>query len=505
MPQFLRNSQRKVLSMLVHDLIWRGHPEDIAVNDQGRSMTYRALILSVTLCRSRLYADGVRIHDRVAIYSHNCAEYIVAYMAIASLGAVVVPINFQLSMRETAFILKNADVHYIISDQPLDLESSLSAYEHDHVQTLLMSECTKPVGSASAPALPEDFGADEPCAIIYTSGTTGLPKGAILSHRNLVMNAISLQQVVRLTRKDNILCVLPMYHCFAWTCAVLNELYTGSSITVQDSFTPKKTVELVRAYKITVIVMVPSICSLLTKLASPDDMKTLRFVMLGGTPLPLPIGEAFRTKFKVPIVEGYGLSEASPVVTMNAPESTRLGSVGPAIPNERLRFVDADGHDVPAGEPGELLVQGPNVMHGYLGQPEATAEALKDGWLHTGDVARIDQDGYVYIVDRLKDMIISMGENIYPREIEELLYAYPGIHEAAVIPIEDSLRGQAGCCYYSVQPGFSIDARQLKKYLQQNLALFKIPREFRQIEKLPKTSTGKIAKKELKAMFKGTE
>ncbi|MBR5163166.1 MAG: AMP-binding protein, partial [Schwartzia sp.] len=413
-------------------------------------------------------------------------------------------INFQLSMRETAFILKNADVHYMISDQPLDLEASLNAYEHDHVLTLLISECTKPVGYASAPALPEDFGADEPCAIIYTSGTTGMPKGAILSHRNLVMNAISLQQVVRLTRKDNILCVLPMYHCFAWTCAVLNELYTGSSITVQDSFTPKKTVELVRAYKITVIVMVPSICSLLTKLASPDDMKTLRFVMLGGTPLPMPIGEAFCTKFKVPIVEGYGLSEASPVVTMNAPEATRLGSVGPAIPNVRLRFVDAQGHEVPRGEPGELWVQGPNVMHGYLGQPEATAETLKDGWLHTGDVARIDEDGYVYIVDRLKDMIISMGENIYPREIEELLYAYPGIQEAAVIPIEDSLRGQAGFCYYSVQPGFSINSRQLKKYLQQNLALFKIPREFRQIEKLPKTSTGKISKKELKAMHKET-
>ena len=233
-------------------------------------------------------------------------------------------------------------------------------------------------------------------------------------------------------------------------------------------------------------------------------MKTLRFVMLGGTPLPLPIGEAFRTKFKIPIVEGYGLSEASPVVTMNAPEATRLGSVGPAIPNVRLRFVDAGGHDVPQGEPGELLVQGPNVMHGYLGDPDASAEALQDGWLHTGDVARIDEDGYVYIVDRIKDMIISMGENIYPREIEELVYAFPGIHEAAVIPIEDSLRGQAGCCYFSVQPGFSVDVRKLKKHLQQNLALFKIPREFRQIEKLPKTSTGKIAKKELKKLFRQT-
>ena len=487
--------------MLVHDLIWRGRPEDVAVNDQGRSMTYRALILSVTICRSRLYADGVRIHKRVAVYARNSAEYIVAYMAIVSLGAVVVPINFQLSMRELAIILKHADVHHVITDRPLDLESSLSAREHTEVRTIMISECVKPKGNSSAPALPEDFGPDEDCAVIYTSGTTGMPKGAVLTHRNLVMNALSLQQVVRLTRKDNVLCVLPMYHCFAWTCAVLNALYTGSSLTVQDTFTPKKTIELVRAYKVTDIVMVPSICSLLAKLASPDDFKTLRFVMLGGTPLPIPIGEAFTTKFGVPIVEGYGLSEASPVVTMNPPEASRLGSVGPVIPNVRIKMVDGSGREVPKGEPGELLVQGPNVMRGYLGDPEASSEALWDGWLHTGDVAREDEDGYVYIVDRIKDMIISMGENIYPREIEELLYACPGIYEAAVIAVPDSLRGQAGCCYYSVEPGASVDTRTIKKYLQQNLALFKIPRDFRQIESLPKTSTGKVSKKTLRELY----
>ncbi|MBQ9377333.1 MAG: AMP-binding protein [Schwartzia sp.] len=490
--------------MLVHDLIWRGRPEDVAIYDQGRALTYRALILSVTLCRSRLYADGVRLHDHVAIFSHNCAEYIIAYMALTSLGAVVVPINFQFSAREIGFILKNADIHYLITDREIELEGAINGYEHENVRQVLITECTKPVQHASAPALPEDFGADEPCTIIYTSGTTGWPKGAVLSHKNLVMNAIALQQVVRLTRKDNILCVLPMYHCFSWTCAVLNELYTGSAITILDSFLPKKLIATVREFRVTVIVMIPSICSLLVKMATGDDFATLRFVMLGGMPLPRQIGEAFLAKFRIPLIEGYGLSEASPVVTMNAPDAARLGSVGPVIPDVRIRVVDTNGHDLPQGEIGELWVQGPNVMHGYWGLPEATAEALRDGWLHTGDLARVDADGYVYIMGRLKDMIISMGENVYPREIEELLYAYPGIREAAVIAIDDPLRGQACCCYYSLLPDASVNMATLKKYLQKNLAAFKIPREFYLLEDLPKSSTGKIQKNKLREIYDST-
>ena len=224
----------------------------------------------------------------------------------------------------------------------------------------------------------------------------------------------------------------------------------------------------------------------------------------GVQPLPRQIGEAFLAKFRIPLIEGYGLSEASPVVTMNAPDAARLGSVGPVIPDVRIRIVDMKGNDLPQGEIGELLVQGPNVMHGYWKLPEASAETLRDGWLHTGDLARIDADGYVYIMGRLKDMIISMGENVYPREIEELLYAYPGIREAAVIAIDDPLRGQACCCYYSLQPDASVNMSTLKKYLQKNLATFKIPREYYLLDDLPKSSTGKIQKNKLRELYDST-
>ena len=199
--------------------------------------------------------------------------------------------------------------------------------------------------------------------------------------------------------------------------------------------------------------------------------------------------------------EGYGLSESSPVVTMNPPGKAKTGSIGPVVPGIRWRIVDGNGDDVPRGETGEFVIKGDNVMLGYWNLPEATHEALRGGWLHTGDVARIDPDGYIYIVDRLKDMIISMGENIYPREVEELVYQFPGIAEVAVIGIEDKLRGQAGACFYSLHEGASINIRELKKFLQANLALFKIPREFHELPHLPRTATGKIAKRAILKEF----
>ena len=488
--------------MLVHEILRRGQNNDDAVYSQLGALTYLGLKVAAENCRRRLYAAGVRRHDRVAIYSRNRAEYIAAYMAIASLGAIVVPINFQFSMRETAFIIKNADARVILTDQELFLDDALNAIEYGgEVKQIDIGGVIEPTTLPPPPPLPADFGPDEPCTIIYTSGTTGAPKGAVLSHRNLVMNALDMQQTVHMRRSDNVLCILPMYHCFSWTCAVMCALSVGATISILDAFAPKRTIDVARALGVTIIVRAPSILSLITKLATTEDFQTLRFVILGGTTLPKAIGEAFWTKFGVPVVEGYGLSEASPVVTMNSPESARLTSVGPAIPDVRLRFVDAHGRDVPQGEAGELLVQGPNVMHGYWKLPEETAKALQHGWLHTGDVARMDEDGYVYIVDRIKDMIISMGENIYPREIEELVYAYPGVREAAVIAIDDKLRGQAGCCYYSIQPDAAVNVRELKKYLQKNLALYKIPREFRLIDELPKTSTGKIAKRQLRELY----
>ena len=489
--------------MFVHEIIQQGRETDPAIVDQDRRFTYGELSKAVSAYRNRLYADGIRVWDRVAIFARNSAEYIFAYMAIASLGAIVVPINFQLSKREIAFILKDSGAKILLTYQTMQLDQELQDMGHlgSIVQYDIYSYGKPDASLPDAPSLPSSFDETNPCVIIYTSGTTGSPKGAVLSHRNLVSNSAEQMRIMTCKREHRVLCVLPMYHCFGWTCSVLYPLSCGASIVILDSFSPKETIDVIRTEKITDMYVVPSICSLLTKLAKPEDMASLRLVVSGGTTLPLKIEQDFIEKFGVSIAEGYGLSEASPVVTMNPSNRVKVGSIGPLIPGVRARFIDAEGNDVPQGEAGELIIQGDNVMLGYWNLPEATKTALRGGWLHTGDVARMDEEGYIFIVDRLKDMIISMGENIYPREVEEIIYRFPGILEAAVIGVEDKLRGQAGACFYSMQEGQTLDLRGLKKFLQQNLALYKIPREFHELPSLPRTSTGKIAKREIVKLY----
>ena len=488
--------------MLVHELVHRGAPEAIALVDHDRRFTYQEFAAAVTNCRDRLHAAGIKMGDRVGIFSRNSAEYIFAYFGIASLGAIAVPINFQLSNREIAFIIKDAGIKFLMTNEPLNLVDAMAQLRCDiKVRQIDIRTCgRKKEDLPPAPPLADTFDEHHPCVIIYTSGTTGTPKGAVLSHRNLTYNAWQMEWM-GCTPECRVLCVLPMYHCFGWTCSVLYSFYMGARVVILDQFTPKETIATIRNEQVTDLYIVPSICSLLTKLASPEDMKTVRLVVSGGTTLPMKIQTDFTDKFGVSICEGYGLSESSPVVTMNPPGKAKTGSIGPVVPGIRWRIVDGNGDDVPRGETGEFIIKGDNVMLGYWNLPEATHEALRGGWLHTGDVARIDPDGYVYIVDRLKDMIISMGENIYPREVEELVYQFPGIAEAAVIGIEDKLRGQAGACFYSLHEGASINIRELKKFLQANLALFKIPREFHELPHLPRTATGKIAKRAILKEF----
>ena len=492
--------------MFVHELIHQGKPDAMAIIDHKRRITYKDLQEAVRACRNRLYAAGVRQGDRVGIFSRNSAEYVYAYMAIASLGAISVPINFQLSNREIAYIIKDAGIRNLMTYEPLNLVDAIAQLRCDiRVTQHDIRVCGQPkAGIEDAPEPSGGFDEHYPCVIIYTSGTTGNPKGAVLSHRNLIANAEQME-MMQCHAEHNVLCVLPMYHCFGWTCSVLYPLYCGATVVILDAFTPKETISVIRQEKVTDLYIVPSICSLLTKLASKEDMASLRLVVSGGTTLPLKIEQDFMNKFGVDICEGYGLSETAPVVTMNPPGRAKVGSCGIVVNGIDWKLVDAAGDQVPEGEPGEFVVKGENIMLGYWNMSDATKDALRGGWFHTGDVARVDDDGYIYIVDRIKDMIISMGENIYPREVEELIYQFPGINEAAVIGIEDKLRGQAGSCFYSLHEGAHVNVRELKKFLQANLALYKIPREFHQLDKLPRTTTGKIAKRMILKEFENSE
>ncbi len=476
--------------MLVHEIINNGQSEAIAIVDEGRQITYAALKQGIKKYRNRLYELGIRTGDRVGIFSRNSLEFVYAYFATASLGAINVPINFQLSTRETAYILQDAGVEHLLTYEPLTFDEPLNVVQHD---IATFGDKIAP----DAPELPADFSENNPCVIIYTSGTTGNPKGAVLSHKNLVCNTRQCE-VFKCHSKCKVLCVLPMYHCFGWTCVVLNTFYRGAELDVMRVFKPKDMVDMVRDLEITDIIIVPSIFKLVTALAKPEDFKSVRFFMSGGTTLPDKIVDEFNKKFGRKIAEGYGLSEASPAVFLTTHGEERQGSCGKLLKGTEVRLVDEDGNDVPPGEVGEVLVRGGQVMLGYWNNPKATAETLdKDGWLHTGDVGKVDADGYYYIVSRIKEMIISMGENIYPREVEEVVYKFAGIKDAAVIGVDDKLRGQVGACFFDVQDGATVDIRELKKFLQKNLALYKVPREFKQIAEMPRTSTGKIAKRKI--------
>lgn len=486
--------------MLVHELLKQGKSEAVAIIDGKNRISYRVLQEKVQFYAEKFFQLGIREGLHVGLLSRNSAEYIYVYMAVAALGAVVVPINFQLSNREVAYIVKDAGIAHLFVDKPLELGADLTKLSYStELTTVLINEIEKLAQYDGTVALKnsENFSEDKDCVIIYTSGTTGNPKGAVLSHRNIVRDAAMFQVTVQVKATDNVLCVLPMYHCFAWTCAVINPLLCGAAITILNAFAPKETIAVIKKETVSVMYVVPSICSLLARLADEKDLATVRLVVVGGTTLPLRIAEDFQAKFGLAIAEGYGLSEAAPVVAVNPPEKIKVGSIGLPLPDLKIKIVNAAGEEQLQGEIGELIVQGDNIMRGYWNLPEQTAQVLQNGWLHTGDIAYQDEDGYIFIVDRLKDMIISMGENIYPREIEELLYQYPGIIEAAVVGVEDRLRGQAGAAFIVMAENMKLDKRELKEYLKSNLALYKVPRDFKVVESLPKSQTGKILKRVL--------
>ena len=483
-------------NLLVHDLIKCGRAEDLAIVDKGRTWTYADFAQSVKKFRNRLYKLGVRQGDRVGIFARNSAEFIFAYFATASLGAVNVPINFQLSMPETAFILKNSEAKIVLTYMPLKLGKDVEVEQYD-ISTFGDSDF-----EIDAPELPADFDENSPCVIIYTSGTTGNPKGAVLSHKNLVVNTKQMK-ILKPKRGSKILCVLPMYHCYGWTCCVMQSIAFGCELHVMRVFKPKDLVEMISREKLNDLYAVPSIYRFITLFGERENLKSVRYAMCSGTTLPQKIAQEFEEKFGIKLSEGYGLSEASPILTLTPQGEEREGSIGKVIPDEELKVVDENGNEVADGVPGELLARGENIMLGYWQNPDATKEAIDaDGWLHTTDVVRKDSDGYFYIVNRIKEMIISMGENIYPREVEEVIYKFEGIQDAAVVGVEDKLRGQAGACFYVMKEGAKMNLHDLKNFLKKNLALYKIPREFHELEEMPRTSTGKISKRTILENFK---
>jgi len=477
---------------MLHYIFAPERAEALALQTKSETYTYRQLEEQTALFKWYLRGQGVKSGENVGLFCHNSPEFIFAYFAIVSLGAVVVPINHMLTAREVAFIVTDAGIKNLVTEKAIELPEKVN-------QMVLADFVPALEAQSEETALPDgEYDGDRECVIIYTSGTTGHPKGAVLTFNNVVRNAEAIGQVMQLTAEDKSLCVLPMFHSFAWTVAVMATLLKGGCVTIMALFSPKDVISRIRDQQVTVVCGVPAMFNYYASLATPEDFAAVRLFVSGGASLPVEIMNQFKARIGKSIMEGYGLSEASPVVTMNPLQKGKVGSIGMALPGVEIRIVDGDGQDLAPGQVGELVTQGPNVMKGYFNLAEETEKAIRKGWLHTGDIAYADEEGYYFIVDRLKDIIIVGGLNIYPREIEELIYQYPGIRETAVVGVTDPVRGEIVSAFIVLAEGAEFDLKEFKSFLQKNLAHYKVPRKVIQLPELPKNATGKIMKKELR-------
>jgi len=452
---------------------------------------------------------GLKKGDRVGVLLENSPEFIFSIFAIFLNGAIAVPINTFLKDEEINYILNNCEAKFLISSdsfweeiKDLKVPSLVDKFSFQNGNLTNLSEIAERQNLDFD--IPE-MGLDDVAILIYTSGTTGNPKGAMLTHMNLLSDVDACNKAFKIKNNDRFLLFLPMFHSYAFTTCIMLPTFVGCSIIILKSVMElkKKSFKNILLFKRpTFFLGVPQVYTALSRAKLPNwfikFLYPVKIHVSGGAPLPEEILKEFEAKFKRPIIEGYGLSEASPVVAVNRLEEQRPYSVGPALSGIEVKVVDDNEEEVPIGEVGELIVKGPNVMKGYWGLPEVTKMSIKNGWLFTGDMAKIDKDGFIYIVDRKKDLIIVKGINLYPREIEELLYTVEGVEAAAVIGIPDKSSGEVPVAYILPKEGATLNPSAIKEYLKEHLANFKVPRHIYIVDELPLTATGKVLKRKLK-------
>jgi long-chain acyl-CoA synthetase len=475
-----------------------GHP---AVFWGDAEYSYARILALTQGMASRLREAGQRqAGGRVGILLKNCPEYIPALLGTWLADGVAVPINSFLKFEEVAFLVKDSGLSLLITDAA-HRELRLRLADHFPALTFIDLEETKPMeGPLTAPASSVRGEADL-AVIIYTSGTTGRPKGAMLSHGNLLHNVESCRQVLAAVDSDRFVLLLPMFHSFMLCVCILLPLMVGGSIVLIKSLHPSKNVigEIVARQA----TLLPAIPQFFRTMADAPNLPPLplRLCISGAAPLPVQLLKDFTARFAIPLLEGYGLSEASPVVAINPVAGPwKAGSIGRPIPQVEVSVQDDAGRKLGPGEIGEICVRGGNVMQGYWNQPEASAEALRQGWLLTGDIGYQDKGGYFYITDRKKDMLLVNGLNVYPREIEEVIYQYPGVKEAAVVGQPDPRRGEQPVAYIAGAESVALETQGILQFLRERLADYKVPRRLVILPALPRNETGKILKTELRKL-----
>ena len=446
---------------------------------------------------------GVQPGHRVGVWLRNCPEFVPAVFGILQAGAVVVPINNFLKAGEVNYILADAGIDVVITDASLADQLPGLIAARPHLKTWLVeafSQLPGTGGSGHAFRHQQQRSANDLAVLIYTSGTTGRPKGAMLSHANLLSNVASCQRVLTADAGDRFVVLLPMFHSFMLTVGIFLPLLIGGSMVLIKSLHPAKNIlQEIFEHQATILPAIPQFFRTLANAPMPPEFP-LRACISGGAPLPVEILREFNAKMPIPLVEGYGLSEASPVVSINPLEGPqKAGSIGVPIPGVEVSVQNDAGAILPPGQTGEICVRGPNVMLGYWNQPEETAKVFRDGWLLTGDVGHGDEEGYFFITDRKKDMLLVNGINVYPREIEEAIYRFPGIREAAVIGIPDARKGEQPLAFIVCNEGSSVDEKALGQFLRDKLADYKVPKRMVLIPALPRNATGKVLKTTLRA------
>jgi long-chain acyl-CoA synthetase len=469
------------------------HAGRVALIHEEKRISYGALNGAVNMLSSRLRKAGLVKGDRIAVMLPNCPEFVIAYFAAQKIGAVAVTLNSLSTSYELRHLLENSGAKCLITAEALAEKFTQIRADLPRCTTFLLAD-TRDAGAFIGDASPEsadgeiaDTQSDDPAVMIYTAGLTGQPLGAVLTHRNLRTQADLLMTVCQADEHDRGLAIIPFFHSFGAVLNMLCALRVGASVVLTDRSTPEAILGIVEQEKITYLTAVPRlfIGMIMQEGLKKFDLGSLRLCITGGAAMPPEMFPRFEKKFAIKIMEGYGLTEASPVCTFSRLDMThKYGSVGVAVPGVEVKVVDDDGREAPRDTVGELIVRGENVMKGYYGDEDTTASVIRNGWLYTGDLARIDEDGYVFITGLKKRMIITSAYNVYPREVEIVLELHPAVQASSVVGIPNLMRGEVVKALIVKKPGAALEKKEIIRHCRIYLSPYKVPRDVEFVESL---------------------
>src|SRR5215217_7891332 len=476
-------------------------PEGIAYKLDDAEVSWQAADEGSARVAGLLKAKGLEAGDRVGVMLPNVPYFPIAYYGILRAGGTVVPMNVLLKGREVKFYLQDPGAKWVFAWHDF-AEAAEQGADEAGAEVILVKpgEFEQLLGEAEPDRDVADRDGSDTAVILYTSGTTGQPKGAELTHDNMLSNANASHGLFETDENDVVLGALPLFHSFGQTCCMNTGAVAGATLTFIPRFDPAKALEIIERDKVTIFMGVPTMYNAMLNDDSREQRYTssLKVCTSGVSAMPGELLRGFEEAFGCKVLEGYGLSETSPVASFNHPDKERkVGSIGTPIEGVEMKVVDDDGNEVEQGEVGEIVVKGPNVMKGYWNREDATEEVMRDGWFHTGDMAQVDEDGYFFIVDRKKDMIIRGGYNVYPREIEEVLYEHPAVSEAAVVAVPDEKMGEEVGAAVVLKSGEDASEDDVRDFVKQRVAAYKYPRRLWFADELPKGPTGKLLKREI--------